>query len=394
MMSDLFNVRPVVAYYPMWHENQNWLDPKHSRLAQVTSTVNVLILSFIDPAKQYSGSLESPISEYFFEGEGKGLEEVATLKDLKVAIAQSRINCPGRKILVSAGGEIGGEFINADFESMALLVADLDLDGLDLDYEPAGGMTQTVEQVAIYKKIICDARIALDMQTTTTSKKYLLSCAPTGVGLLSETELQPDFIESVSQRLSVFVDKNEQLEALRVGTITDDPSDALNSALSSYNFESAGKMAEVFLAKSNCEHYPFIGNMVDIVIYQAYNMGSVNLLGRLLCYESHRALSEKLQIESGQKAFAIIHGSHIGQEAFPRYSHTLTRLQIIYAYICEYGRLDDGASFWAYGQDPVDKQDYLPVHGMGYKHSDEVFEAIASLHKKYATVAPNSKTGL
>jgi len=389
-MSTLFKNRPVVAYYPMWHENQNWGDPKQSRLAQVTPAVNVLILSFIDPAKQYSGLLDSLISEYFFEGEGKGLQDTATLINLKQAIVESRQNCRGRKILVSAGGEIGGEFINADFESMALLVADLGLDGLDLDYEPAGGMTQTAEQISIYKKIISDARISLDQQTIITGKKYLLSCAPTGVGLLSQTELQPELIENVSQRLSAYITIEDQLEALRIGETSDDPSAALNSALSSYNFESAGKMVDVFHAKSQIAHYAFIGNMVDIVIYQAYNMGSVNLLGRLLCYESHRAASDKLQKESGQRAFAIVHGSHIGQEAFPRYSHTLTRLQAIYAYICEYGRSDDGASFWAYGQDPIDKQDYLPAHGMGYHHADEVFEVIASLHNKYATVAPNS----
>ncbi|MCP5079673.1 MAG: hypothetical protein GY951_16665, partial [Psychromonas sp.] len=268
--------------------------------------------------------------------------------------------------------------------------ADLDLDGLDLDYEPAGGMTQTVEQIDIYKKIITDARIALDSKTAINGKKYLLSCAPTGVGLLSQAELQPELIENVSKRLSTYLNIDDHSQALRVGTVSDDPSDALSSALSSYNFESAGKMVDVFLAKSEIEDHPFVGNMVDLVIYQAYNMGSVNLLGRLLCYESHRAVSEKLQNESGQKAFAIIHGSHIGQEAFPRYSHTLTRLEAIYSYICDYGGADDGASFWAYGQDPVDTQDHLPTHGMGYTHSDEVFKAIASLHNKYATVAQNS----
>lgn len=387
-MSVNFNTRPVVAYYPMWHDAQNWSNPAQSRLAKVNNAVNVVILSFVDPAKSYSGSLDAPISDYFFEGEGKGLADSACLKDLKEAIRICKNNCPGRKVFVSAGGEIGGEFIDPDFDSLALLIADLALDGLDLDYEPAGGMTQTAAQISIYQQVISGARLALDNQSKETAKQYLLSCAPTGVGLLSENEKNETLITQVSERLKAFIPENEQAEALFVGEVLDDPADAKSSALSTYNFDSSGKMVDVFLQKSEHPNYAYIGNMVDIVIYQAYNMGSANLLGRTLCYESHRVISEFLQEESGQQGFAIMHGSHIGQEAFPRYSHTLNRLTAIYSYICQYGRTNDGASFWAYGQDAVDTQDYLPAHGMGYTDSEQVFEAIASLHHKYATVAP------
>lgn len=386
-MTALFKNRPVAAYYPMWREDQNWKNPEQSRLANINQSVNIVILSFIDPAKRYCGYLDVPISDYFFEGEGKALVAGACLKDLKASIRICKQNCPGRKILVSAGGEIGGEFLNADFTSMALLVADLGLDGLDLDYEPAGGMTQTDAQIAIYKEIITGARTALDLQTAKDNKQYLLSCAPTGVGMLSEEQQQPALIEKIKTRLAAFIPENEQAQGLSVGTILDDPCDAKSTALSTYNFESAGKMTDVFFALTDNENYPYIGNMVDMVIYQAYNMGSANLLGRLLCYESHRIVADHLSNDTGKPSFAILHGSHIGQEAFPRYAHTLNRLSVIYGYICEYGRAQDGASFWSYGQNASDDHDYVPDHGMGYENSEQVFEAIASLHYKYATVA-------
>ncbi|PKF63801.1 hypothetical protein CW745_02890 [Psychromonas sp. psych-6C06] len=385
-MSVNFKHRPVTAYFPMWHENQQWLQPEMSRLANVDRSVNVVILSFVDPSKQYNGDLTAPICDYFFEGEGKALQEVASLQHLKQAIEHCKKNLDGRKVLLSAGGEIGGEFIDADFKSLALLMTDLGLDGLDLDYEPAGGMTETQAQIETYQDIITDAREALDLLGKQMGIHYLLSCAPTGVGVLTEAQQDTAFISKIDERLQALIDIDEQQQALYVGDINDDPADALSSALSIFNFPSSGKMVEVFLKLSSNPDYDYIGNMVDIVIYQAYNMGSANLLGRILCYESHRALSQELTQLSGQEGFVIMHGSHIGQEAFPRYSHTLTRLKTIYHYICQYGRVNDGASFWAYDQEAKDEQDYLPAHGMGYKTSIEVFKTIAELHTKYDTV--------
>lgn len=385
-MSARFKNRPVVAYYPMWRDHQNWLTCTKSALVNVNQSVNIVILSFIDPAKAYSGSLDAAISDYFFEGEGKTLSDIASLKHLKEAIHVCRANCVGRKILVSAGGEMGGEFINADFESLALLVAELELDGLDLDYEPKQVMVETPEQIVVYQGIITNARLALDFQTQKTGKYYLLSCAPTGIGLLSKNELSVLLIAQVSERLKALIPDNEHDDALRVGTTTDDPCSDKGSALSAYNFNSCGKMRDVFLQKSTLNNYSYIGNMIDMVIYQAYNMGSVNLLGRLLCYESHRAISDRLQKEPGQSGFTIIHGSHIGQETFPHFSHSLPRLLTIYSYICLYGHPDDGASFWSYGQDPIDTQPYLPAHGMGYTDSNDVFDSVSFLHDKYATV--------
>lgn len=387
-MPALFKDRPLIAYFPMWHDNQNWLTTTKSRLANVNSAVNMLILSFVDPAKHYSGSLDDAISDYFFEGKEKILDDIASLKYLKEAIHLCKVNCTGRKVLVSAGGAIGSEFMNVNFESLAQLIVDLGLDGLDLDYEPEGGMAQTPEQVAIYQQIITDARFALDAQTQKTGQKYILSCAPTGVGLLSENEQDSALLNLISARLTPFIAQSEQPEALRVGHIFDEPSETKSCALSLFNFQSSGKMCDVFLHKSSLKNYTYIGNMVDLVIYQAYNMGSANLLGRLLCYESHRTVADFLQNETGQSGFRIIHGSHIGQEAFPRFSHTLSRLTAIYSYICLYGREGDGAGFWAYGQDATDTQDYLPAHGMGYTDSEQVFDSVDFLHHKYDTVAP------
>jgi hypothetical protein len=391
-MLAIFKERPIVAYYPMWLEKQNWLTPNNCALSKIKRAVNVVILAFIDPSKAYGGSLDAAIADYFFEGEGKVLGDIASLKHLKEAIYLCKSHHPGRKVLVSAGGEMGGEFINADFSSLALLVAELDLDGLDLAYEPDQVMTQTPAQIAMYQKIIIEARLALDQQTQRTGKKYLLSCAPTAVGLLSEREQKIEFIEQVADRLAPLIDVSEQSDALHIGQLMDDPEGSKGSALSAFNFESSGKMRDVFLKKSPHENYPYIGNMVDVVIYQGYNMGSVNLLGRLLCYESYRAISDFLQKNTDQGGFFIIHASHIGQEAFPHFSHTLSRLTTIYSYICLYGDKNDGAGFWSYVQDPVDKQDYLPAHGMGYTDSKQVFESMALLHDKYranyATVQP------
>ena len=377
-----------IAYFPMWQDQLNWHKPAHSKLASVPEYISHIILSFVSPQLKFNGDLSTPISQVFFEGEAAGISSGETLKQLKACIDHLH----GQKVMISVGGEIGGEFDNAQYHSIALLVASLGLDGIDIDYEPAGLMTTTPAQIKRYQDIIAGFRLALDQQSNLTAKTYLLSCAPTAVGALGGgnayqaadiTEptllrfdrdnfpLLAENCATIIHNLKSIVAPEDATQELTIGTLGQSATFRqlghchVGTVASAYDFESAGKMVPVFLsANPDCAtktRYPCIGHMLDLVIYQAYNMGSANLLARILCYEAHRRISDYLS-EQGQPGFAVAHGSHVGKEAWPQFAYTPRRLSCIYGYIAHFGRPQDGASFWSYSSPCHDDSDFVPEY--------------------------------
>ncbi|WP_434339601.1 glycosyl hydrolase family 18 protein [Motilimonas cestriensis] len=377
-----------ITYFPMWQTQLNWHKPAHSKLANVPDYISHIILSFVSPQLQFNGDLNAPISDIFFEGEAANISAGETLKQLKACIEQTH----GQKVMVSVGGEIGGEFDDAQYDNIALLVASLGLDGIDLDYEPAGLMTATPAQVKRYQDIIIGFRAALDKQTAVTKQSYILSCAPTGVGLLgghdvyqhlgisepsllrfdaSHFSLLSENFATVISNLGHLIDTNEQGQELALGELGQASTYRLaghchvGTVACAYDFPSTGKMAEVFLAKNadqgSSQRYPLIGHMLDLVIYQAYNMGTANVLARVLCYEAHRSVSEYLA-SFQQPGFAIAHGCHVGKEAWPQFAYTPKRLGYLYGYIAQFGRPQDGASFWSYSSPCQDDSSFVPEY--------------------------------
>lgn len=389
------------VYFPTWVNNLNWDKGEgRSTLALIPKYINYVTLSFLRPDTDYS-SIDSPMNRLFYDGD-------IPLEILKREISYCRKNSKERTILASTGGEIAGNFLKVNYTNLVNAIVDLDLDGIDIDYEPNGVMTESLDEINKYVELISGFREALDKKSKITGKKYIISCAPTGIGLLAKendftklgvtdcslTRFNSREFNNISTNFKVTIDnlksivpKDQHDEELLIGSLSDDnilkqTNYRVGSVGSCYGFNSAGKMASVFLANSNnsqLSDYEYIGQMVDIVFYQAYNMGSGNLLGKILCYESHRSLSNFFNSKKDGSGFKIGHGSHVGMEAWPHFSYTKKRLQYIYSYIKKYGRDCDGASFWSYLSPHIDESDNVPPYGMEYNSTTEIFRHVSSL---------------
>lgn len=389
------------AYFPTWEENLDWeKGVGQSLLANIADSVNCVALSFLRPDAKYYG-LETKMDELFFDGN-------IPLTTLKREIAIYKERGRDRIVLASTGGELAGNFLEVNYAQLVDAIDDLGIDGIDLDYEPNGVMAKTQEEVDKYIELITSFREAFDNKTKITGKRYLISCAPTGIGLLGKFE---DFTSMgvKDEKLLMFdgsrfnnLDKNaseiinnlkkiipldEQSEELNIGKIDDDsvlkqPKYLVGTVGSCFGFDSAGKMARVFLkinSSKKLPQYNYIGQMVDIVLYQAYNMGSGNILGKILCYESHRLLSDYFNRDIEGSGFVLGHGSHTGEEAWPHFSYTKRRLNYIYSYIKEYGRECDGASFWSYTSSFEDRSENVPSYGMEYESTVEIFDHVGPI---------------
>jgi len=371
------------VYFPTWEKDLDWGgNSGESTLARIPSYITHVTLSFLRPDLE-GFDLNKDMNRLFYDGN-------IPLYKLKDEIFYCKKNGgKSRVVLASVGGEIAGNFDKVNYCNLVDSIIGLGLDGIDIDYEPNGVMTQTEDEVNRYCTIISSLRYEFDKRSKITGKKYLISCAPTGVGLFSKDKFEKNsnkYLDVIS-RLKGIVPIDEQGEELKIGVLGDDnilkqPNYFVGSLASVFNFDSAGKMLDVFLMvnKGNSlNDYQFIGQMVDIVFYQAYNIGSGNILSRIMCYEEHRELSDYFNSVKDGSGFIIGHGSHVGKEAWPHFSFTKKRMGYIYTYINKFGRNGDGASFWSYFSSVEDSSDYLPNYGMGYKKNYELFKHVSSL---------------
>lgn len=358
------------VYCPTWGDT---LD-----ISTIPGYINTITLSFFQTNPDKC-NLNDRMDRLFYDGE-------ISLSELKDQIDRDRQKHPDRIILASVGGEIAGNFEDIDVKKVVDGLILLGLDGIDIDYEPNGVMTESEDEIEVYIRLISAFRMELDQRE---GKRLLLSCAPTGIGLLEPDNFTSysTLIDQISERLKKMIPAEEFAEELLVGTLEDERTwkqlhYRVGSCASLFNFNSAGKMIKVFkkpYSGFNSDKYHFIGQMVDIVMYQAYNVGSGNTLGKLLCYETFRELSDIFEQDIPGSGFRIGHGSHVGQEAWPHYSYTKKRIGYIYSYIKEYGRDTDGASFWSLISSHIDEGDSVPAYGMGFKSTEEVFLHTANI---------------
>ncbi len=371
------------VYFPTWTEGLDWGDkPGESELANIPKYITHVTLSFLRPDTPLF-DINSKMDTIFYDGS-------VSLYKLKEEISFCKLRGGNnRTVLASVGGEIAGNFENVNFSNLVNSISELGLDGIDIDYEPNGVMTESDLEVEKYIELISTFRYEFNNITKRTGKKYLISCAPTGIGLLKNTNFEEykNKYSNISDRLKEFIPESEQFEELNFGSLSDEntfkqPNFNVGTVGSAFNFGSAGKMKDVFCKKNtNCllNDYQFIGQMVDIVFYQAYNIGSGNTLAKILCYETHRELSDYFNKIDPGSGFVIGHGSHVGKEAWPHYSYTKKRIGYIYSYINKYGRDGDGASFWSYSSSIIDDSLNVPSYGMGYREKDEVFKHVGDL---------------
>jgi hypothetical protein len=116
----------VVAYHDSW-DDVPAASPAASSLATLPGYVGVVDMAFARPDLAYRGNLD--LSQ-------TGLEYRVSGRFLRDAIAMLRVRHPATKVLLSVGGAAYGNWHRLNEAAVAHLVHDLDLDGVDIDFEP------------------------------------------------------------------------------------------------------------------------------------------------------------------------------------------------------------------------------------------------------------------
>ncbi|KAB1073234.1 glycoside hydrolase family 18 protein [Methylobacterium planeticum] len=122
--------RPVQlgAYYATWAARAESTSGIDDRLAGIPEGVTEIFLAFMRPDATYAGGLDLA---------GTGLQVPYSGPVLKASLKALRARIPGIRILVSIGGEKFANWNRFDPRAARRLVEDFDLDGVDLDFEPA-----------------------------------------------------------------------------------------------------------------------------------------------------------------------------------------------------------------------------------------------------------------
>lgn len=115
-----------VGYHETWSETQTTI-AEDTRLASMPSSVNVLMLAFARPDMNYLGDLQ-------LAGTGLQVPFAGTVLHDAVRLFKSRN--PEAVVLLSVGGATYSRWDDFAPASIARLVRDLNLDGVDIDFEP------------------------------------------------------------------------------------------------------------------------------------------------------------------------------------------------------------------------------------------------------------------
>lgn len=124
-----------VGYFQSWSDK--WASKgKDTHLANLPEYVNVVMLAFAKPDMNYTGNLNL---------QGTGLEFSYDGKVLKEAIDYLKEQNPDTKVIISVGGQTYTNWANMNYKNIAKFLKDFNLDGVDLDYEPAGGFNTSYD---------------------------------------------------------------------------------------------------------------------------------------------------------------------------------------------------------------------------------------------------------
>eukprot|EP01104_Vermistella_antarctica_P017953 TRINITY_DN6508_c0_g1_i3.p1 TRINITY_DN6508_c0_g1~~TRINITY_DN6508_c0_g1_i3.p1 ORF type:complete len:477 (+),score=85.26 TRINITY_DN6508_c0_g1_i3:128-1558(+) len=117
-----------VGYHPTWSENQNAVTGSELNLAQIATYVTHVPLAFIKPDCEYSG-------DWNLEDTGLNLWGPARSNGKIVRDAVRIAQAKGQVVLLSVGGATYQNWESISWECIKNLVEDLEVDGLDLDFE-------------------------------------------------------------------------------------------------------------------------------------------------------------------------------------------------------------------------------------------------------------------
>lgn len=118
--------RPFLAYHASWYEVAA-PRAEDTTIARLPSYITHLALAFAKPDAAYGGGLDLS---------GSGLQYPYSGEVLKRAVALLKGRNPQTKVILAVGGSGYPGWKQLDERSIARLVADLGLDGVDVDFEP------------------------------------------------------------------------------------------------------------------------------------------------------------------------------------------------------------------------------------------------------------------
>ncbi|KAK3604959.1 hypothetical protein CHS0354_000623 [Potamilus streckersoni] len=201
----------ILGYFRSWGSNY-FAKPGESRLARLSSNVNVVMLSFVKANPGYEkGNLDMDI-----RGDNLGLEFGFKVRDLKSEIALIRKYKPDVRILLSVGGAkpdynnwVG--FLNGGAKKIKYFVDDIGADGINLDYENLA--TENPTRDANGGDVISAQRDNEIIACIDTARKYF----PKGEYLLGYSVLHVTLYGRGKYRNSLPISKNTglNLKALR-----------------------------------------------------------------------------------------------------------------------------------------------------------------------------------
>lgn len=126
--------RPYGTYFQSW--SSSWTNnPTTCDLANINTQINLVFLSFVNPNCNYiKGSMS-------FTGTGLDFSSDFSVIKSAIRILQSR----GVIVMLSVGGATYHYNSNFNPKSIVDLSSDLSVDGIDIDWEPTGGASQSNE---------------------------------------------------------------------------------------------------------------------------------------------------------------------------------------------------------------------------------------------------------
>lgn len=162
------------GYFPSWSDR--WASQGNATdLANLPSYVNLVLVAFGMPDMTYSGDLNLEGTGLSFSYDGNVLQE---------AIAVLKQRNPSTKVVLSIGGETYPGWDNFNIDAISRVVRDFGFDGIDIDFEPAGGFgclpdaSGMVEcrSDAMYIDLIRTSRQALPRPLIVTASPFSIGC--------------------------------------------------------------------------------------------------------------------------------------------------------------------------------------------------------------------------
>jgi chitinase len=135
LADDLRPSTHIAAYYQTWSVEIGSTSPLDETLVNLPAGLTEILLAFARPDIVYAGNLDLS---------NTGLEVPYPGSVLKASLTALKARLPGVKILISIGGEAYANWDKFDQEAIKRFVRDFELDGVDLDFEPAAPKCQNL----------------------------------------------------------------------------------------------------------------------------------------------------------------------------------------------------------------------------------------------------------